>query len=138
VIKQFNFYDIYGYLLPGIALVGLMWVPICIISKSWPDQDISKALFLLLLAYFLGHILQTIATNAVPSKVMRDQKNCSRFPSDRLLDASLTDLSSDFKARLAQQVRDKFNLDLHIDKDGKAQATSFPIATQPSFKLAAT
>lgn len=125
MIKQFNFYDIYGYLLPGIALVGLIWVPIGLISKSWPEQDISKALFLVVLAYFLGHLLQTIATNAVPSKVMRDQENRPRFPSDRLLDASLTDLSQDFKTRLARQVRDKFNLDLHIDEDGEGKGNIF-------------
>ncbi|HLH36137.1 MAG TPA: hypothetical protein VKX41_15810 [Alloacidobacterium sp.] len=125
MIKQFNFYDVYGYLLPGIALVGLMWVPIGLISKSWPDQDISKALFLVLLAYFLGHILQTIATNAVPSKVMRDQEDRPRFPSERLLDASVTTLSSDFKTRLAEQVQEKFKLDLHIQEDGDGTGNVF-------------
>ena len=27
MIKQFNFYDIYGYLLPGTLLLALFWLP---------------------------------------------------------------------------------------------------------------
>jgi hypothetical protein len=125
VIKQFNFYDIYGYFLPGVAFLGLLWVPIGIIWKSWPDQDISKALFLAVLAYLLGHLLQTIAIAVVPSTVMRDNANRSRFPSDRLLDKNCSDLGEDFKDRLAKQTRKQFGLTLHVDKDGDGTGVIF-------------
>jgi hypothetical protein len=125
VIKQFNFYDVYGYLLPGLTLLGFMWAPMGIISRSWPDQDISKAIFLTALAYLLGHVLQTIATNALPSRVMLDDSGRPRFPSDRLLDKSCTELSGDFKTRLAEQVRGEFTLGLHVGDDGDGTGPVF-------------
>jgi len=125
VIKQFNFYDIYGYLLPGIALLGLAWMPLGVVFKKWPEQDVSTAVFFVVLAYLLGHILQTIATLAIPSKVMRDDENRQRFPSDRLLDAGMQFLGRDFKTKLAEQVRAKFNLDLHTDSDGDGTGEIF-------------
>ena len=63
MIKQFNFYDIYGYLLPGMLLVSLFWLPVGILTRSWPNQDVSNALFLAVGAYILGHVLQTIANS---------------------------------------------------------------------------
>lgn len=117
MIKQFNFYDIYGYLLPGILLLGLFWVPIGIFTQTWPDQDLSKALFLAALAYILGHILQSIANSVVPSTVP-DEKNQQRFPSDLFLDKTNSSLSNDFKTRLAKQVYETFGLDPEVSLDG--------------------
>ena len=87
MIKQFNFYDIYGYLLPGMLLFALLWLPTGILTQSWPDQDLSKALFLAVLTYITGHILQTIASSVVPSTVL-DRVKQRRFPSELLLDKS--------------------------------------------------
>jgi hypothetical protein len=122
VIKQFNFYDIYGYLLPGVAFLGLLWLPIGIASRSWPEQDISKALFLAALSYFAGHILQTIASVAVPSQVMRDTAKRPRFPSDRLLDKTFPNFGTDLKVKLASQVQSKFGIDLRLAEDGDGTA----------------
>lgn len=47
MIERFNFYDIYGYLLPGATLVGLLWLPFGIITGTWPAAQLSEAVFVL-------------------------------------------------------------------------------------------
>lgn len=121
MIKQFNFYDIYGYLLPGMLFLGLLWVPFGVTTQTWPDQDISKAIFLVLLAYVVGHILQTIANSVVPSTITDSAKQ-RRFPSDLLLDKSNPKFSNEFKNRLAGQVSTMFGLDLGVTQDGNGKS----------------
>jgi biotin transporter BioY len=120
VIKQFNFYDIYGYLLPGMLLLGLFWLPFGVFTQTWPDEDISKALFLAALAYIVGHLLQIVANSVVPSKVT-DSAERERYPSDMLLDQSNRRFSKQVKEKLSGQVKDLFGLALEItmDCDGK-------------------
>ncbi len=120
MIKQFNFYDIYGYLFPGILLLGLFWLPVGILTQTWPDQDLSKAVFLTVLAYILGHLMRTIGNSVVPSTVL-DDKMQSRAPSDLLLDKSNAKLGDDFKARLNDQVKKLFHLDLQVTQEGTGQ-----------------
>ncbi len=116
MIKQFNFYDIYGYLIPGMLLVGLFWLPVGILTQSWPAQDLSKALFLTVLSYILGHILQTIAASMIPSAVL--EKKQRRYYSDIYLDKSNTKrFRAEFKDRLAAQVLEMFGLDLKVTED---------------------
>lgn len=81
VIERFNFYDIYGYLLPGATLVGLLWLPFGIINRSWPAAQLAATVFVLGFSYVIGHVLQTIATTTVPSN-MRDGNGKMRAPSD--------------------------------------------------------
>jgi hypothetical protein len=120
VIKQFNFYDIYGYLLPGMLLLGLFWLPVGILTGTWPNQDISNALYLAVLAYIIGHVLQSIANSVVPST--RPDRGKHRFPSDLLLDKSNSKLSADFKARLSGQAFAQFGLDLGVTQDGDGES----------------
>lgn len=121
MIKQFNFYDIYGYLLPGMLLLGLFWLPFGLLTQSWPKQEVSDALFLAVMAYILGHILQTIANTAVPSTVP-DGMSVQRFPSDLFLDKSNSKFSADFKTRLAKQVSTLFGLDVGAGQDGDGKS----------------
>jgi uncharacterized membrane protein YfcA len=120
VIKQFNFFDIYGDLLPGILLVGLLWVPFGVLTNSWPDQDLSRALFLGVLAYIAGHLIQTVALSVVPSKVT-DKAKHQRSPSDLLLDGSDKKFAEELKEKLAAQVTKLFGIDLEITKDGDGE-----------------
>lgn len=117
MIKQFNFYDIYGYLLPGTLLLALFWLPFGILSNKWPNQDLSKTVFLAAAAYILGHLIQSIASSMVPSK-LKDENMRLRFPSDLYLDKTNSKFSDDFKARLREQVKDFLGLDLRVDTDG--------------------
>jgi hypothetical protein len=120
VIKQFNFYDIYGYLIPGVLLLGLFWVPVGVLTQSWPDQDLSKSLFLAAVAYILGHLLYSISATVVPSKAI-DPKGHSRILSEVMLDKSDPTFGQAFKMKLAGQVSAMFGLDLCIEADGDGE-----------------
>jgi hypothetical protein len=117
VIKQFNFYDIYGYLLPGTVLFALLWMPVGVLTHNWPDQDLSKALFLTALAYIAGHIIQTVATSITPS-TETDAEGQARFPSEWLLDKTNGRFTPEFKAKIAGHVLTMFGLDMQVGQDG--------------------
>lgn len=115
MIKQFNFYDIYGYVFPGLLLVALLWFPVGLICQSWPEKDIESAAFLTVAAYIAGFFMQSIATIVVPSKVKANGK--LRSPSELYLDHSDKQFSAAFKADLAAQAKTEFNLELSVDRD---------------------
>src|SRR5690242_14645510 len=68
MIEKFNFYDLYGYFLPGAAFLAILWLPYGLVKDAWPPSDWSSAVIVAAIAYFLGHLLQNIATNAIPSQ----------------------------------------------------------------------
>jgi hypothetical protein len=108
--ERFNFYDIYGYLLPGLLLLGLCWLPFGLAGQGWPNQEVSKALLLLFAGYIAGHLLQSFALVIVPSKV-RDSKGVLRSPSSILLDED-SKFDKNFKTLLANEIRDAFGLEV--------------------------
>ena len=67
MIERFNFYDVYGYLLPGLALLGLVWLPFLILKHKWPENELLSAVVVLAIGYVVGHVLQNVATTAFPS-----------------------------------------------------------------------
>lgn len=105
---KFNFYDIYGCLIPGFLLLAVLWMPFGLIEGKWPDAAFSSALVGVILAYVAGHVLQTVATNAIPSSFLG-----GRFPSSVFLDANNRTFSSEFKTRLARQIKRAFDLDVY-------------------------
>jgi len=105
---KFNFYDIYGCLIPGFFLLAVLWLPFGLIEGKEPDAALSSALVGVILAYVAGHVLQTVATNAIPSSFLR-----GRFPSSVFLDADNRTFSSEFKTRLAGQINRAFDLDVY-------------------------
>jgi hypothetical protein len=111
VIERFNFYDIYGYLLPGATLLGILWLPFGIINGSWPAAQLSATVFILGFSYVIGHVLQTVATVSVPSKI-KDPNGKMRMPSDRILDPDDTNLASKVKSQLERYVKAEFEVDL--------------------------
>jgi len=111
VIERFNFYDIYGYLLPGATLLGILWLPFGIISGSWPAAQLAATVFILGFSYVIGHVLQTIATATVPSSI-KDPAGKMRAPSDRILDQDDKTLASKVKSQLEHYVKAEFEIDL--------------------------
>ena len=122
MIKQFNFYDIYGYLLPGVVLLGILWLPIGIVTKAWPDQDLSKALFLAALAYIVGHLIQSVAGVVVPSTI-EDELKQRRAVSDVILDKGEKPFTQEFKNRLETQVKNLFGVSIEVSQKGKGDGT---------------
>jgi hypothetical protein len=117
---KFNFYDIYGFALPGFLLLALLWLPFGLIAKNWPDPEFSSAFLGVILAYFAGHVLQTVALNVIPSNFLG-----GRYPSNVFLDKKDPNyaFSQEFKNRLADQIKTTFQLDvLRNVSDEKADA----------------
>ncbi len=113
MIQRFNFYDLYGYFLPGLLLLTLIWLPFGLIAGYWPAKEISSALVTFALAYIAGHLMQTFAVNALPSK-SRDAMGKPRFRSDIFLDKGDHTFSQDFKERLARQIKTRFGIDVKV------------------------
>ncbi len=67
MIDRFNFFDIYGYLLPGGLLLALLWLPFALVLGKWPPADWGSAALALALAYACGHLLRNFAEAAFSS-----------------------------------------------------------------------
>lgn len=120
MIERFNFYDIYGYLLPGLLLFVLLWVPIGVLADTWPPAALSSALLALALAYVAGHLLDNLSSAAFPS-LFRDKQGRKRQPSDLLFDKSEDEVLSqrlwDLKQPIAEQIKDQFKIDVQAGAD---------------------
>jgi hypothetical protein len=110
LIAKFNFYDVYGYFLPGLVLLTLLWLPFGMAYGRWPSGELVTALMAIPLAYVAGHVLQIFAIRVFPSTT-----KLARFPSDVILDETNTIFSTEFKTRLAAQIKSQFGLDVHGD-----------------------
>jgi hypothetical protein len=87
MIEKFNFYDVYGYFLPGVALIAVLWLPFGLVLGKWPSGDIASAVFDVALAYFAGHMMLYVSTNSIPSyDVQKSTADHSRYPSETVLD----------------------------------------------------
>lgn len=118
MIDKFNFYDIYGYFVPGAVLLAILWTPFGLVTKTWPSADWTSAIIVVVIAYVLGHIIQSIASHAIPSNVL-DSGRRMRAPSNIYLDAGSHDLPGPVKKKIGELVKTEFELDLEVDKIGK-------------------
>jgi hypothetical protein len=86
ITGKFDFYDILGYLVPGLVLLGLLALPFGLIKGIWPSTSFTSAILYLVGAYIVGHILQGFlrAWEDVPK--IRDSNGKMRTPSSVLLD----------------------------------------------------
>lgn len=130
MIDKFNFYDVYGYFLPGAALLLLLWLPYGVVKNSWPSSDWVSAVLGVVGAYLAGQLLQMICTKAVPSTFTKSVDGRKRYPSAVLLDSGRPPLPDDFKKNLVKVVKAKFELDLVINEeseneDGKRNTAFF-------------
>jgi hypothetical protein len=112
MVEKFNFYDIYGYLIPGLVLIGLAWIPMGLLWGQWPKPEIGSAILLLLLAYILGHLIQGLSYDILPS-TMTDSEGHERYPSNVLLDATDKSLDQETKKRIRSLSAKHF--DIHLD-----------------------
>ena len=115
MIEKFNFYDVYGYFLPGAVVLLLFWVPVGLVKHQWPAGDWTSAVIALVLAYISGLLLQMFAGKVIPSSVGRGADDHERYPSDRLLDPYSKDkpwrqLSDATKESLAEAIENKFGI----------------------------
>lgn len=115
MIDKFNFYDIYGYFIPGAALLLLLCLPHGLVLNSWPASSWASALIAVIMAYIAGQLLQMVATKVIPTSVATGDDGHPRYPSDVVLDKSDSSLTAEFKTNLAAAVKKKLTLDLDVD-----------------------
>ena len=123
MIEKFNFYDVYGYLLPGLALIAVLWLPFGLVAHVWPTADWGSAIIAIASAYFAGHFMLYVSTNAVPSYDLKKSKPGKepRRHSETLLDSDSTGLSEKIRLQIAEAVRKEFHLELRVEtKEGEA------------------
>jgi len=120
VTEKFNFYDIYGFALPGFLLLAVLWLPFGLIEAKWPDAQLSSALLGVIIAYIVGHVLQQVAQQAIPSNFLG-----GRFPSTALLDKDNATFTEEFKLRLAEQIQKVFELNVSYDSSDKVRNDVF-------------
>jgi hypothetical protein len=117
VSERFNFYDIYGYLIPGLTLVTLLWLPFGIIQPSSLNAGLGAAAAAVLVGYIVGHFVAATAGGLISAKTARSKDGQPAFPSIVLLNPSDDKLNPELKTRLAKNVAASFSLDLHVGEE---------------------
>jgi hypothetical protein len=130
VIERFNFYDIYGYLLPGFTLAILLWLPLGLTLKELPSADILSALIATIASYLIGHILQILSSKAIPSTI--STRTTRRYPSDLVLDEEDLSLSKPLKRRIYEKLNRQFGLDV---QNKEASSSELSRVRQDAFML---
>lgn len=102
MVEKFNFYDIYGYLFPGLVFCVLIWIPFGLLLHSWPTQELASAILALILSYFVGHLIQTFAMELFASTIKDDESSRDRYPSDLILDENRPPLTRDTKRKIEE------------------------------------
>lgn len=110
MIERFNFYDVYGYFIPGALVIAVLWAPHALIQGAFPASEISAALAMVVAAYVAGHMLQIVAAKALPSSVLFE--NDYRAPSDLLFEDHRQAFRGVLRRKLIAAVSTWFELDL--------------------------
>lgn len=111
MIERLNFYDVYGYLLPGLALLGVLAFPVWIVTGWTPPAALASALAALILGYLLGHVLARPAQLAFPSGRLEQGPGglpVWRRPSDYLVDT----LGEPTRSGVVAAIRQRFGLEI--------------------------
>jgi hypothetical protein len=123
VIERFNFYDLYGYLIPGLALLGALWLPLWwLAQKEIPGAWLSAAVALVV-AYLTGHVVARIGQTGFPYDKPRGLQ-----PSDGLLDAQDRRLPDSVKQQIVAAIERYFALRLsavHPNERARSLRTAF-------------
>ncbi|HEV8242248.1 MAG TPA: hypothetical protein VGS57_22970 [Thermoanaerobaculia bacterium] len=111
MMERFNFYDIYGYVLPGGFWLALLWLP-AVLVVGFPDGAKAEiAAVALVGGYVAGHLLQALVRN----------QGRERYLSELLLDDMVAgggsgrrhaSLSKPVRDLLAVHIRSRFGVDV--------------------------
>jgi hypothetical protein len=105
VIERFNFYDVFGFFIPGSVLLLLLWLPFGIARGSVPPSDLTSALVTVIVSYLTGHFMQAWANRAFPLAER------GRYPSSRMLDAGDRRFASK-RDDLVRLFKEEFGIDV--------------------------
>lgn len=110
MLERFNFYDIYAYLLPGLTVLGLAWLPYFVLGGTLPKAGLAEGFVVVVVAYAAGHVLQTFAKELWSSKVSWTGTK-REYPTRALLEDQDNVLSAEMKARLKEHIAKHFKID---------------------------
>lgn len=108
MIERFNFYDVYGYFVPGVVCLALLWLPLGIETLSWPDVSLADGVVLIVIAYVVGHFLRALVEPAL---------GVYPLPHDLLLRDDVRDFSDELKADLIKRIEKRFQLNVQDIKE---------------------
>lgn len=132
MIERFNFYDVYGYLIPGVVLLLSLGLPFLLSGTRLELNEWTALIIGVVVAYLTGHVIQSMAATAIPSS--RDpERRAWQYYSATILNPESPGLSSKTKERLQESVQSWFGLDLSI---GKTSDESIGASRQDAFMLA--
>lgn len=145
--ERFNFFDIYGYLIPGLTFVSLAWLPTGFATGTWPNLEWSSAFAVLIAAYLTGILLNRISTAFFATTVFDETaikprrksdpvdapeiEGYPRFPSDILLDDNQDHVFDLLRTRLDARVLAE--LRTAINRIFKVDATNVSARTDAFF-----
>jgi len=110
MIERFNFYDVYGYLVPGFALLLVFSIPYFAAGGTFPFDDLADAVVVIIAAYIAGHLLQIVAGKVMPIRTKAAGQTTPRTSSDLMLDPGR--LAPATRARLQTKILSKFGIDI--------------------------
>jgi hypothetical protein len=118
MIERFNFYDLYGYLIPGFVALALAWLPFALVGDALPSLGLADALTALVVSYVIGHVLYGLAAGAFPSGRTAADQN-THLPSDDVLDPDIEGNSAIYIDRLKAAIKKELGIDLDRAQAGK-------------------
>ena len=129
-MSQFNVYDIFGYMLPGSVVVGVL------LFVVWPFADLSNmsslggGVAMLLGCYVVGHVLQATVGQTVKGIVV-SKYLLSSTPANGA-DTQKEKISKIFshlqKANIIELLNSVFNLELPAEPSADEQQKAFDLA----------
>lgn len=111
MIERFNFYDVYGYFLPGTATLAFVLAPAAISRPSWLPLDASTLLLGVPIAYLVGHLVQQVGVTTFRTEA-RDEQGERRYFSDMFLDDGDHGLSEALRAKIVKYFQDEMDMEI--------------------------
>lgn len=133
MIERFNFYDVYGYFIPGGVTMLVVVLPLVLTGRiELPSGEWPLLIVGVVVAYLIGHLLQTMASTAIPaSKNLTHEK--WKYPSALLVSSDDSTLTDGVKTRLETLVDSWFGLKIEPTKEANRALGS---VRQDAFDLA--
>lgn len=122
MIKKFNFFDIYGYFIPGTVFLVLLWFPFGLTMEADDFKQfiesisVASAALFIVLAYVSGHLLWSIGSAAFPL-AFPDKNGRRRFPSERMLEDDT--FPDPVRQKLCDAIHNQFGLKVSVSKTGQ-------------------
>lgn len=115
MIERFNFYDVYGYLIPGGVAFSLVWLPFALAVTPKLPETVTAAAVAAVLAYVAGHLLQMLAR---PILTWKRAAHGFKNPSSYKIDDPKFAMSDE----VAKAIKGRFGIDILAEVERRDEA----------------